>query len=66
MHVGKGQAKQGKIYVILLFLRSCVVLLELKCKKREQEEGKAPGDARALLSLNGKYNFYFRFGLCVL
>jgi hypothetical protein len=41
-------------------------LLELKCKKEEQEEGKAPGGARALLSLNEKYNFYFRFELYVL
>jgi hypothetical protein len=34
MHVGKEKAKQEEICVILLFLRLCVVLLELKYKKR--------------------------------
>jgi hypothetical protein len=66
VHVGKGQAKQEKIYVILLFLCPCVVFAGIEMQKGKTGRGEGSRGARALLSLNGKYNFYFRFGLCVL
>jgi hypothetical protein len=63
----KGTSKIGKdLCNSVVFFMSLCSFAGIEMQKKGTGRGEGSRGGRALLSLNGKYNFYFRFGLCVL